>query len=132
MIKTGLIAAVPVAIVCALFLLVRADAIKEEVKSDIKAVGFSGQNPLAWIGLWSVIAIAFGVFATWVYTFLVSHWNWGPTQYLTLAAVLATVLSVLAFLKIYNGEMHPFRYEWIGLNYAFAVGFGYLIPRMVM
>lgn len=131
-IKTGLVAAVPVAIACALFIWARSGAIGEEMKSGMDVAGFSGQNPISWIGTWTAIAFVFGVFASWGYEYLSSNWNWGPTHYLALAVALAIGFTVLGFLKIFNGQEHPFRYEWIGLNFAFAIGFGYLIPRLVV
>jgi TRAP-type C4-dicarboxylate transport system permease small subunit len=132
MIKRGLIAAVPVAIVCALFIWARSGAIAEEVRSGIPTVGFSGQNPIIWIGAWAAIAFVFGVLASWGYDYLSTSWNWGPVHYLALAVGLAIVFTVLGFLKIFGGQEHPFRYEWIGLNFAFAIGFGCLIPRPVV
>ncbi len=131
MIKTGLIAAVPVAIVCALLIWGRSSAIHQEVDGGMQVVGFSGHNPIVWIGSWVAIALVFGVAATWVYGYMSSHWNWGPMPFLALALVLAVVLTMLGFLKIFNGQPHPFRYDWIGLNFAFAIGFGYLIPWLV-
>lgn len=132
MIKAGLIAAVPVAIVCALFIWARSDAIKKEVDSGFQVVGFFGHNPISWIGAWTAIALFFGVLATWTYTYMSSNWNWGPMHYLALAVILGIGLTLLGFMKIFSGQMHPFRYEWIGLNFAFAIGFGYLIPILVV
>lgn len=130
-IKTGLIAAVPVAIVCALFIWVRTDAIHKEVDSGLQVVGFSGHNPIVWIGAWIAIAFAFGIAASWVYDYMSTNWNWGLLQYIMLAAIMCVVFTILGFLRIYNGEEHPFRYDWIVLNSAFAIGFGYLIPTLV-
>ncbi len=130
-IRTGLIAAIPVAIVCALLILIRTGAIHQQIDVGIQTAGFSGHNPLVWIGTWAAIAIVFGIVATWTYGYMSLHWNWGQMQYLALALVLAVGLSILGFVKIFNGQAHPFRLDWIGLNFAFAVGFGYLIPRLV-
>lgn len=131
LIRTGLIAAVPVAIACALFIWARASAIHEEVDSGLQVVGFFGHNPIAWIGVWATIAFVFGIGASWVYDYMLTNWNWGSVQYFAIAAILCIGLSLLGFLRIYNGQEHPFRYEWIGLNSAFALGFGYLIPKLV-
>ncbi len=132
LIEAGLIAAVPVAIACIVFILVRSDAIDSEVDKGMKVLGFSGHNKMSWIASWTVIAFVFGIFASWVYSYTMTTWNWGPIQYLALALVLAVGLTVLGVLRIYNGKQHPFRYEWIGLNFAFAIGFGILVPILVV
>ncbi len=133
-VRVGVLAGIAVAVVSALFIWLRAENIAAVVQTNADAVGFGsgGSGNLGtWIGLWVAISLVFGVVATWVYDFVATKWNWGMAQYLTLAMGLAVVLTVLAYLKIYGGHSHPFATEWLGLNFAFAAGFGYLIPSLV-
>jgi len=129
LVRVGLLAAIPVAIVSAIFIIVRMDAIRAESQSAASP-GFGGDNVLSWVGMWTAIAFVFGVFAAWVYDFVSNNWGWGMPQYLAVALILGVVLTVLGFLKIYGGQSHPYAVEWIYLNFAFAVGFGYLIPTL--
>lgn len=129
LVKVGLLAAIPVAIVSAIFIIVRMDAIRTESQSAATP-GFGGDSVLKWIGMWTAIAFVFGVFAAWVYDFMSSKWGWGMPQYFAVALILGVVLTVLGFLKIYGGQSHPYAIEWIYLNFAFAIGFGYLIPTL--
>lgn len=128
MLRVGVIAAIPVAIVSAIVILLRADHILAASQGNTGTVGFSGTSAVGWIGMWTLIAVVFGTFAAWVYQFLASRWSWGLPQYLAVAVVLAAVLTVLGFLKVYGGQSHPYAVEWAGLNFAFGIGFGYLIP----
>ncbi len=130
LVRVGVIAAIPVAIVSAVIILLRAQNILALIQGNPGTAGFSGTSVFGWIGTWTVVAMVFGVFATWVYGFLAGHWNWGLPQYLILAVVLAAGLTVLGYLKLYGGQSHPFATEWAGLNFAFGVGFGYLIPML--
>jgi len=130
LVRVGLLAAIPVAIVSAIFIFARTDAIRVENQSANAGAGFGGGSVLGWIGMWTVIAFVFGVLAAWVYDFVSNKWGWGMPQYLALALVLGVVLTVLGFLKIYGGESHPYAVEWTYLNLAYAIGFGYLIPTL--
>lgn len=131
MVRVGVTAGIPVAITSAVIILVRAGNIATVGQGNGNAVGFGSGGPLAWIGTWAVISLVFGVAATWVYGVVSGRFGWGLPQYLGLALGLAVVLTVLAYMKLYGGEAHPYATEWLGLNFAFAVGFGYLIPTLV-
>ncbi len=130
-VRVGVAAGIPVAIASALIILLRAGNIAAVVRSNANAVGFGSGGPLSWIGTWTLISVVFGAVATWTYAFLSDRFGWGLPQYLGLALVLAAGLTVLAYLRLYGGEAHPYAAEWLGLNFAFAAGFGYLIPTMV-
>lgn len=130
MVKVGLIAAIPVAIVSALIILARAGNIASVVQANANTAGFGPGGVGAWIGTWTIIALAFGVLATWAYSFLNGKFGWGQAQYLGLALGLAAVLTVLGYMKLYGGEAHPYATEWLGLNFAFGAGFGYLVPAL--
>lgn len=131
MVRVGVIAGIAVAVVSALIILLRAGSIAAVVQSNANTAGFGSGGVLTWIGTWTVISLLFGVVATWTYGFLSGRFGWGLPQYLGLALTLAAILTVLAYLKLYGGEAHPFATEWLGLNFAFAAGFGYLIPTLV-
>lgn len=131
MVRVGVTAGIVVAIVSALVILVRAGNIAAVVQSNANTVGFGSGGVLTWIGTWTVISLVFGVVATWTFGFLSGRFGWGLSQYLGLALALAAGLTVLAYLKLYGGEAHPYATEWLGLNFAFAAGFGYLIPTLV-
>lgn len=124
-IKRGLVAAVPVCVVVAAVIVVRADAIEAATGA---AVSIGGLTVSGWIGSWTIITLAFGVAATGVHDYLRRAWGWSGTEYLVFAMSLAAALSALAFLRIYNGEVHPFRIEYGVFNFAYAIGFGYAIP----
>ena len=128
MLRVGVVSGIPVAIASAVVILLRADSILAASRANPATVGFSGTSVAGWIGLWAAVSLAFGVAAAWVYGFLAGRWDWGLVQYLALAVVLAVVLTVLGFLKLYGGQSHPYAVEWAGLNFAFAIGFGYLVP----
>lgn len=130
-VRVGVIAGIAVAFVSALIILLRAGNIAAVVQSNADAVGFGSGGLLTWIGTWAAISLVFGVVATWTYGFLGEKFEWGLPQYLGLALALAAVLTVLAYMKLYGGQAHPFATEWLGLNFAFAAGFGYLIPTLV-
>ena len=125
--KVGLIAAVPVAVACAVLLFVRADVI-DDVKDEGPALGFSSDGVVCWVLTWAAITLAFGVAAALVYDRLSSRWDFGPSQYLFLAIVVAVTLSAMLFVRIYEGETHVFRVEYTAMNFIYAVGFGTLVP----
>ena len=127
-VRRGLIAAVPVCLVVVAIIIVRADAI-EASAADVQ-VGLGGQTATGWIGSWIIITLAFGVVAVATYDYLSERWGWNGNEYLSFAVALAVSLSALAFLKMYDGEMHPFRFEYTALNFAYAFGFGLAIPLL--
>ncbi len=130
MARVGVIAGIAVAIVSALIIWMRAGNIAAAAAANPNTVGFGFSGLGGWIVLWTVISLVFGLLAAWVYDFVATKWNWGMPQYLGLAVGLAVVLTVLAYMKIYGGQSHPYAAEWLGLNFAYAVGFGYLIPTL--
>lgn len=130
MVRVGLIAGIPVAIVSALIILLRAGDIAAAGQANANAVGFGSGGLLTWIGTWAVVSLVFGVVATGVYGFLSGKFGWGLSQYLGLALALAAGLTILGYMKLYGGQAHPYATEWLGLNFAFAAGFGYLIPTL--
>jgi len=127
-VRRGLIAAVPVCLVVVAIIMVRADSI-ETSAADVPA-GLGGQTATGWIGTWIIITLAFGVVAASVFDYLSERWGWNGNEYLSFAAALAVSLSALAFLNMYDGEMHPFRFEYTALNFAYAFGFGCGIPLL--
>ena len=127
-VRRGLIAAVPVCLVVVAIIMVRADAI-ETSAADVPA-GLGGQTATGWIGTWIMVTLAFGVVAASIYDYLSERWGWNGNEYLSFAVALAVSLSAIAFLKMYNGEMHPFRFEYTALNFAYAFGFGCTIPLL--
>lgn len=129
-VRVGVIAGIAVAIVSALIIWLRAGNIATIVQTNANTAGFGAGGLGSWIATWAVVALVFGVLATWVYDVAATKWAWGMPQYLALAVGLAVVLTVLGYLKLYGGESHPFATEWLGLNFAFAVGFGYLVPTL--
>ncbi len=129
-VRVGVTAGIAVAIVSALIIWLRAGSIAAVAQSNAGAVGFGSGGLPAWIGTWAVISLVFGVAATWTYGFLSGRFGWGLPQYLGLALGLAAALTVLAYLKLYGGQAHPYATEWLGLNFAFAAGFGYLVPTL--
>lgn len=129
-VRVGVIAGIAVAIVSALIIWLRAGNIGTIVQTNANTAGFGAGGLGSWIATWTVVALVFGVLATWVYDLAATKWDWGMPQYLALAVGLAVVLTVLGYLKLYGGESHPFATEWLGLNFAFAVGFGYLVPTL--
>lgn len=131
MVRVGVTAGIVVAIASALVILLRAGSIAAVAQSNANTVGFGSGGLPAWIGTWAAVSLVFGVAATWVYGFLNGRFGWGLPQYLALAMAFAVALTVLAYLKLYGGQAHPYATEWLGLNFAFAAGFGYLIPTLV-
>lgn len=127
-VRRGLIAAVPVCLVVVAIIIARADSI-ETSAADLPA-GLGGQTASGWIGTWVIITLAFGVVAASVFDYLSERWGWNGNEYLSFAVALAVSLSALAFLKMYDGEMHPFRFEYTALNFAYAFGFGFVIPLL--
>ena len=82
--------------------------------------------------LWIGISLFVGVLAVWVYGFVTSNWSWGTHEYLIFALGLALVLSVLAFLPLYeNGKGHILAVPYTILNFVDAIGFSLIIPRLV-
>ena len=129
-VRVGVLAGIAVAIVSALIIWLRAGNIQEVAQANPNTVGFGAGGLAGWIATWAVIAVVFGIVATWVYDFAATKLSWGLPQYLGLAVGLAVVLTVLGYLNLYGGQSHPFATEWLGLNFAFGVGFGYLIPTL--
>lgn len=125
MARVGVLAGIAVAIVSALIIWLRAENITAVAAANPNTLGFGG-----WIVTWTAISLVFGLSAAWAYDFVATKWNWGMPQYLALAVGLAVVLTVLGYLKLYGGQSHPFATEWLGLNFAFGVGFGYLVPTL--
>jgi cellobiose-specific phosphotransferase system component IIC len=123
----GLIAAMPVCLVVAAIIFVRANAIES---AESAAVGLGGDTAIGWVGTWTIITLAFGVVATATYDHLSLRREWNGMQYLSFALSLAIVLSAVAFLRMYEGEMHPFRIEYSALNFAYAFGFGCMVPAL--
>ena len=131
MVRVGVTAGIPVAIVSAVIILLRAGNIAAVGQANANTVGFGSGGLVTWIGTWAAVSLVFGVVATWAYGFLSGKFGWGLPQYLGLALALAAGLTVLAYMRLYGGEAHPFATEWLGLNFAFGAGFGYLIPTLV-
>jgi hypothetical protein len=127
-VRRGLIGAMPVCLVVVAIIMVRADAI-EASAADVPT-GLGGQTAMGWVGTWVIVTLAFGVVSASVYDYLSEGWGWNGNEYLSFAAALAVSLSAIAFLKMYNGEMHPFRFEYTALNFAYAFGFGVAIPLL--
>jgi hypothetical protein len=125
-VRRGLIAAVPVCLVAVAIILLRADAI--ESTANDSPVELGGATDIGWIGTWTIITLAFGVVATAAHDYLTQRWGWTGAEYLSFALSLAVALSAVAFLKIYAGEMHPYRIEYSALNFAYAFGFGCAVP----
>ena len=125
-VRRGLIAALPVCLIVTAILLVRADDIEKAVAGV--PVGLGGTTIEGWIGTWIILTMAFGVVATAAYDYLSMRWGWNGNEYLMFAGAMAVALSALAFLRIYNGEMHPFRIEYSALNFVYAFGFGIAVP----
>ena len=120
-------AAAPVCLVVAAVIFLRTGTIEN---TETAAVGLGGVTALGWVGTWTIITLAFGVVATAAYDHLSQKRGWNGIEYLTFALSLAVILSTLAFLEIYSGEMHPFRAEYSAFNFAYAAGFGSLIPAL--
>lgn len=129
-VRVGVTAGIPVAIASGAIILLRAGHIAAAGETSVNTVGFGSGGLPAWIGTWAVVSLVFGIVATWAYGFLSGRLGWGLLQYLGFALALATVLTVLAYMRLYGGEAHPYATEWLGLNFAFAAGFGYLIPTL--
>ncbi len=127
-IRRGLIAAVPVCLVVMAIILARANAI--EGANTGPATGLGGDTAFGWIGTWIMLTLAFGVVAAAAYDYLAMRWGWNGNDYLSFALTLAIALSAVAFLRVYDGDMHPFRIEYSAFNFAYALGFGYAIPRL--
>ncbi len=127
-VRRGLIAAAPVCLIVVAIILVRADQI--ENAATLAPVGLGGPTAEGWIVTWTIITVAFGVVATAAFDYLAQRWSWTGNEYLSFAVALAVSLSALAFLKIFNGEMHPFRIEYSALNIAYGFGFGIDIPML--
>ncbi len=128
--RVGVLAGIAVAIVSALIIWLRAGNIAAAAAANPNTVGFGAGGLGGWFVTWTVISLVFGLVAAWAYDFVATKWNWGMPQYLGLAVGLAVVLTVLGYLKLYGGQSHPFATEWLGLNFAFGVGFGYLVPTL--
>ncbi len=124
MVKNGLIAGVIVAIVSVVFLALAWSVIEKSAGAEASGAMNS------WLIRWAAISLIFGIGAAVVYNFALGHWNWGMTEYLLLAVGLMIVLDVLAYLPLFDGKGHAFATAWIGLNASFAIGFGYLIPKL--
>lgn len=124
MVRSGLIAGVIVAIASGLFLTLAWGMIEKWAGGDASG------GLMTWLGRWAAISLVFGIGAAVVYNFTLAHWNWGMTEYLLLAIGLMVALDVLAFLPLYYGKAHVDAVAWLGLNASFAIGFGYLIPKL--
>jgi hypothetical protein len=121
MIKSGLMAGAAVAAVSGL-----------AVMALSTVVGDLRTDALVFAGKWAGIALAFGVVAAFAYSFVRTQWAWGGEEYLLLAVALAAVLTAMEFLPIYGPQaLAPHWQAYAVLNFAFALGFGHLVPRLM-
>jgi|GEM_PF-1176577 len=127
-IRRGLIAALPVCLVATTVILLRADAIEAATGGSENELG--GGSATGWMVTWTIITLAFGVVSTAAFDYLVKEWDWTGAEYLSFALSIAVALSALAFLRVYSGEMHPYRIEYSALNFAYAFGFGCAVPTL--
>ncbi|HSV42522.1 MAG TPA: hypothetical protein VLH13_03825, partial [Methanomassiliicoccales archaeon] len=131
MIKNGLMAGIPVAVVCGIIIF----ALGSTIYSEAIALGEVGtKNDILgnWMFRWAAISLVFGVLATAAYSFLRTNISMGPLGFLVLAIAMATVLTVMEFVPIYGDKKFAPYWETYALfNYAYAIGFGSLIPRLM-
>jgi hypothetical protein len=129
MLKEGLIAGIAVAVVSVGLILLSGQYLHDQ-STGLGATGDRSSVVSEWMFRWAAVSLVFGVLAAYVFNFTTINFGWNGAQYLLLAVVLMVVLDVLAFVPIYEGKIAPFALEWVGLNGAFAVGFGVLIPKL--
>jgi|GEM_PF-5803291 len=119
-VKSGLMAGAAVAAVSGIAM-VALSTVVTDLRTDT----------LAFAGKWAGIALAFGLVAAFAYSFTRAQWTWGAGQYLLLAVSLAAVLTIMEFLPIYGKGFAPHWQAYAALNFIFALGFGYLVPRLM-
>lgn len=127
--RVGLLSGIPVAVVTGLLFMAR-----YRTSPIMKTMKLPANKAAAWGGLWAfavVAAFILGVIGAWVYEYVSTNWGWGPTEYLLLGVGLAAILSILAFLPLYQGKRMTGAADISSLNFIVGVGYGLLVPWFV-
>ena len=130
MIKDGLLAGAAIAMVSVVLILLSGQYLFDQ---SAVVTGIDGDRSTVtseWMLRWAAVSVVFGVLAAYAFNFATVNLAWNGAQYLLLSVAIMVVLDVMAFLPIYDGKIAPYAFEWIGLNAAFAIGFGVLIPKL--
>jgi uncharacterized BrkB/YihY/UPF0761 family membrane protein len=130
-VKNGLIAGAAVAVISAVLIMLFSGYLFQQAKDLGETVQSVTSTALSWIGRWTVISLVFGIVCTAGFAFVSSHWSWGFSQVLLLAIVSAVVLTVLAYMPLYGvSKFAPYANIYSALNFIYALGFGYLVPKL--
>jgi hypothetical protein len=130
MVREGLIAGVAIAMMSAIVILLTGQYLYDQ-SAALAIEGDRSSLTFEWMFRWAAISLVFGVAAAYAYNFTVINLAWNGTHYLVIAIALMVVLDILAFVPMYNGEIAPYAFEWLGLNATFGIGFGILVPMLV-
>lgn len=121
MLKNGLMAGAAVAVVSAI-----------TVAAVGSLVNDHDGGLLSFAGKWGLIALVFGIVATVGYSFLHGSFSVDASGYMYLAIGAAVALTALEFVPIYGAAAFaPHWQVYAALNFVFAVGFGYLVPKLM-
>ena len=125
-ILNGLISFIPVAVIMALWILIRAQPLVE--KSVGMAPGFlvprtTGEAIRTGYIIWLPISLVLGVFLALVYYWMAVKWHWKPYVFSIIVIGIAAVISAGAF-----ASGMTFAAEATGEMLIIAIGYGVLIP----
>lgn len=122
----GLLSGVPVGLIIGLVVTLRAGT--SPILKQLKLPWGKGKSLAFYWGGSLFLAIIAGVIGAWVYGYVSSTWGWDATAFLLLGLGLAAILSVLAFLPLYQGKRMTGAVDVSILNFIVGVGFGVLVP----
>jgi|Deesub1362A_J573_1020465.scaffolds.fasta_scaffold03076_1 hypothetical protein len=123
-ITAGLLSAIPIGLINALIIYLRANNVVVAVQKDPPFNRMSFQQiRLLFTAAFGLGMFVLGPLSGLAYQFGVNRWHWQGFTFLGLAVGLAILLSILALVS-----RTPFAGEKIIMNFVVGIGFGLLIP----
>lgn len=130
-VRTGLMAGALVALLSSVLILVLSGYVVQQARDLGESFGGQQGLLLRWIGTWVAVSMVFGVICALGFAYVSSNFGWGVREPLLLAIGLAAALTVLAYLPLFEfSRFAPYAHLYSALNFAFALGFGYAVPKL--
>jgi hypothetical protein len=124
--KSGLVAFIPVAAALAVWIFLRSDnlaKLSEGMEPGFLVPETPGDALRIGLTIWLPTSLILSLVSSLFYYFSVSKWRWRPWQYAAVPVGLAVLISIAAF-----AAGMPFAVEATGETMIIALGYGILIP----
>lgn len=130
-VRTGLMAGALVALLSSVLILAFSGYVVQQARDLGEPFDDQQGLLLRWIGTWIAVSMVFGVLCAVGFSYVSTNFNWGIREPLLLAIGLAITLTVLAYMPLFEfSRFAPYAHLYSALNFAFALGFGYAVPKL--